>query len=70
MGLLAMTVQKKYQWRHPVLSFRQTDYALSGQENQKNKCIWQFSIDHRLVSIKIYSGMLSWSNICTVVAFI
>jgi hypothetical protein len=37
MGLLAMTVHKKYQHRHPVLAFRQTDYALSGQENAKEQ---------------------------------
>ena len=37
MGLLAMTVQRRYQHHHPVLVFLQTDYALSGQENAKEQ---------------------------------
>ena len=37
MGLLAMTVHKRYQHRHLELAFRQTDYALSGQENAKEQ---------------------------------
>jgi len=37
MGLLAMTVRRRYQHRHPVLAFRQTDYALLGQENAKEQ---------------------------------
>jgi sulfur relay (sulfurtransferase) complex TusBCD TusD component (DsrE family) len=37
MGLLAMTVQRRYQHHHPVLVFLQTDYVLSGQENAKEQ---------------------------------
>jgi hypothetical protein len=37
MGLLTMTVHKRYQHHHPVLAFRQTDYALSGLENAKEQ---------------------------------
>jgi hypothetical protein len=35
MGILTMTVQRRYQHHHPVLVFLQTDYVLSGQENAK-----------------------------------
>jgi hypothetical protein len=37
MDLLAMTVHKRYQHRHPVLVFRQTDYVLLGRENAKER---------------------------------
>ena len=37
MGLMARTVHRRYQHRHPVLAFRQTDYVLSGQENAKEQ---------------------------------
>jgi hypothetical protein len=37
MGILTMTVQRRYQHHHPVLVCRQTDYVLSGQENAKEQ---------------------------------
>jgi hypothetical protein len=37
MGLLAMTVHKRYQHHHPVLAFRQTGYVLLGRENAKEQ---------------------------------
>jgi hypothetical protein len=36
-GLLVMTVHKRYQHRHPVLAFRQTGYVLLGRENAKER---------------------------------
>jgi hypothetical protein len=37
MGLLVMTVHKRYQHHHPVLAFRQTGYVLLGRENAKER---------------------------------
>jgi len=45
MGLLAMTVHKRYQHHHPVLAFRQTDYVLLGRENAKQ--LMYMAILHR-----------------------